>query len=236
MTYHGSDLLGTINEQGKKTWFSKPAVVAGQILSHLADAVIVQSKQMARKLKRKDVYIIPHEVDCDVFKPQPQNEARAMLHLDLSKKYLLFAADPSIAVKRYPLAKAVAEHLRRKDSTIQLLVAYREPQPRLAVFMNACDALIFPSYQEGSPNIVKQAMACNLPIVATDVGDVRELIGETEGCYICEPEMAQFADRLGQVLSQRRRTQGLERVRDLTGAAVAQKLIRVYECMLRKQA
>lgn len=229
VTYHGSDLLGEINEQGKKTWFSSSAVAAGQILSHFADAVIVQNKHMASKLKRKDVYIIPQEIDFEVFHPVPREEAQAALHLDPSKTYVLFAANPGIPVKRYPLAKAVAESLRQEDSTIELLVVYREPQTRLALFMSACDALIFTSYQEGSPNIVKQAMACNLPIVATDVGDVRELISDTEGCYVSKPTVSEFVDRVGQVLCRRRRTCGREHVRALANGVVAQKLVRVYE-------
>ncbi len=237
VTYHGSDLLGVINEDGKKTAFSKLVVAAGQILAQCVDAVIVQNEEMASKLKRKKgVYIIPCEVDFDVFRPTPREDARAALDLDPNKKYLLFAANPSIAVKRFPLAKQVVDHLRQKDPTVELIVACREPQVRLALFMSACDALVFPSYQEGSPNIVKQAMACNLPIVATDVGDVRQIISHTPGCYICRPEVAGFAERLTEILRSRNRTNGREQVRQFSGTAMAQKLIRVYEETLARRA
>jgi glycosyltransferase involved in cell wall biosynthesis len=101
--------------------------------------------------------------------------------------------------------------------------------------MNACDALIFTSFQEGSPNIVKQAMACNLPIVATDVGDVREVIGRTAGCYACSPSVAELAGRLQDVLSRRERTQGREAIHHLAGPQVARQVIQVYEDTLRRQ-
>jgi glycosyltransferase involved in cell wall biosynthesis len=79
-------------------------------------------------------------------------------------------------------------------------------------------------------------MACNLPIVATDVGDVRELISNTGACYISKPQVDEFVDRLGQVLRHRGRTRGREHVRALANGVVAQKLIRVYEEILKRRA
>jgi teichuronic acid biosynthesis glycosyltransferase TuaC len=113
---------------------------------------------------------------------------------------------------------------------------HRETQERLALYMSACDALLFPSYQEGSPNIVKQAMACNLPIVATDVGDVRQVIGDCEGCYVCEPSAAEFAARVTQVLSRGMRTHGREHIRHLDSSTVSRRLVEIYEHVLRTRA
>ncbi len=234
VSYCGDDLLGTINAQGQKTRFSKLAVAAGQILGQHVDAVIVKSKEMASKLKRDDVYIIPHEVDFEVFRPVEKDRARAALGLDPCKKYLLFAANPQISVKRFPLAQAAAEYLSQRDPSIELLVVYKETQDRLALYMNACDALVFPSYQEGSPNIVKQAMACNLPIVATDVGDVREIIGNTKGCSVCNPSVTEFAARLEQILRLRERTQGRQDIRHLDSATLTGKVVQVYAETLKK--
>ncbi len=198
-------------------------MIAGRILSNQADAVIVKSQEMPSKLKRQDVHIIPHEIDLEVFRPAEKEKARAALGLDPRKKYLLFAANPKIPVKRFPLAKAVADELQKQDSSIALLAIYKEPQDRLAL------------YQEGSPNVVKQAMACNLPIVSTDVGDVRDVIGATKGCYVCKPDVREFADCLVDVLRRRERTQGREKVKHLSGPAVAQRVIEVYEQVLSKR-
>jgi glycosyltransferase involved in cell wall biosynthesis len=102
--------------------------------------------------------------------------------------------------------------------------------------MSASDALVFPSYQEGSPNIVKQAMACNLPIVATEVGDVKEIISDTRKCHICPPDAAQFARKLAEVVSSPERTNGREHVQHLAGPIVAHRLIRIYEETLGTRA
>ena len=233
VTYHGDDLLGTVNEQGKKARWSALVVAAGKKLAQHVDAAIVQTPEMASKLTKSRVFVIPHEVDFEVFKPTQRMQARATLGLQADKKYLLFAANPQIPVKRFPLAKAVAEWLVRRDPSIELLVVSREPQDRLALYMSACDVLVFPSYQEGSPNVVKQAMACNLPIVATDVGDIRQVIGKTSDCYVCNPSVTEFAARITQVLSHSGRTDGRERVRHLDPATVSERIIEVYERVLR---
>jgi teichuronic acid biosynthesis glycosyltransferase TuaC len=235
VSFCGDDILGTVNKKGTQTLPGRLAVFAGHILSHFADAVIVKSPEMAGKLKRKDVFVIPHEIDFEVFHPVDKASARATLGLYSRKKYLLFAANPQIPVKRFPLAKAIADEMKQEDPSIELITVYQETQDRLALFMNACDALVFTSFQEGSPNIVKQAMACNLPIVSTDVGDVREVIGATSGCYVCEPRVAEFAARLRDILRRNERTQGRKNVGHLSGPAVAQKLIQVYEETLRKK-
>ena len=261
VTFHGDDLLGTVNTRGKKTLLSALIVAAGRRLARSVDAVIVQSQEMARKLeseahryngnqaeavivksrdmasklKRENVHIIPHEIDFDVFQPVEKEQARALLGLDPHKKYLLFAANPKIPVKRFPLAQAVAEELQKQDPSVELLAIYKETQDRLALFMGACDALIFTSYQEGSPNVVKQAMACNLPIVSTDVGDVRDVIGSTKGCYVCKPDVKEFAEILAGALSPGERTRGREKVSHLSGPAVAQKVIAVYEQVLSRR-
>jgi teichuronic acid biosynthesis glycosyltransferase TuaC len=237
VSYLGSDLLGSIKDaQGVKTRSSLLGRLACQVLAQLVDAVIVKSPEMAAKLWRKDVYVIPNEVNFEVFRPIDRDQARRMLHLDPRKPYVLFAANPKIHRKGFPLAKAAAEQLAEWDPSIELLVVYKETQELLALYMNACDALVFPSFQEGSPNIVKQAMACNLPIVATDVGDVRELIGKTQGCHICSRDVLEFAGRLREILGSQQRTQGRHDIRHLDRPFVARKIINVYEETLNKQA
>jgi teichuronic acid biosynthesis glycosyltransferase TuaC len=235
VTFHGDDLLGTINRRGKHTYLSQALAAAGRVLGRLVDAVVVQSQQMASRLHGSNVYVIPHEVDLHTFSPLDQDTARLALNLEPQKKYLLFAANPQIPVKRFPLAKAVVEHLRKLDPAVELLVVHRETQERLALYLNACDALVFPSHQEGSPNVVKQAMACNLPIAATDVGDVREIIANTAGCHICRPSIEDFTERLSEILHFRKRTNGREHVRHLDRHIVAQQVIHVYEQTLRKK-
>jgi glycosyltransferase involved in cell wall biosynthesis len=236
LTFHGDDLLGTIGANGRQTLFSRGVVFGGKVLARRIDAVVVQNQKMAALLRsHPNVHVIPHEVDLDLFRPAGRDEARRLLGLDLDRRYVLFASPPDIAVKRFPLAQEAVESLRRRDPSVELLVVFKETQARLALYMSACDALVFSSYQEGSPNIVKQAMACNLPIVATDVGDVAEVIGDTEGCFVVDPDAHAFADRLQAILLSRMRTRGRERVRHLDGPLVAGRLRDLYSDVVARR-
>jgi glycosyltransferase involved in cell wall biosynthesis len=78
-------------------------------------------------------------------------------------------------------------------------------------------------------------MACNLPIVSTDVGDVQEIIGKSDGCFISRPDVREFARHLSGILRDRERTNGREQVRHLAGPAVARRIIEVYEQVLRNR-
>jgi teichuronic acid biosynthesis glycosyltransferase TuaC len=197
-------------------------------------ATIVQSEEMARALRRPDVHIVPCEVDFDVFHPVARSAARAELGLDPDARYMLFAANPQIAVKNYPFAKAVAQRARERFPDAALLTIHEATQPRLALYMNACDVLLFPSYQEGSPNVVKQALACNLPIVATDVGDVRAVIGDAPECAVVDHDLDVFTKHVEEVLASRARTIGAPHVAQFAPAHIGSALIEIYSDVLRR--
>lgn len=233
LTFHGDDLLGTCDADGRTELWSRPVAAAGRALGERVDGVIVQTEQMARRFRRRDVHVLPHEVDLDLFSPTPREAARRELGLRAEGRYVLFAASPSVAVKNFGMARDAVAELRRADPQVELIVCAHEPQPRLALFMSACDVLAFPSWQEGSPNVIKQAMACNLPIVATDVGDVRSVIGGTDGCHVVGFAGDGFTTHLREELSLRRRTNGREAVGHFGGERVARQLLEVYDDVAR---
>jgi glycosyltransferase involved in cell wall biosynthesis len=236
LTFHGSDLLGVTDVHGRTTTWSRAAAAAGRVLARRVDAVIVQSDEMARQLPGLDnVHVIPCEIDLDLFKPRDRADARRELGLDLHKRYVLFGASPDIGVKRFPLARDAVARLSEVDPAVELLVVHREVQERFALYLSACDALVFTSYHEGSPNVVKQAMACNLPIVATDVGDVRQIVLGTDGCHVVEPRVTAVAHGLEQVLSGPAHTAGRDVVAHLGRAPVARRLVDVYQHVLSRR-
>jgi glycosyltransferase involved in cell wall biosynthesis len=234
VTFHGDDLLGTVDESGRRTRPSELVVAGGKALTGMVDATIVQSEEMARASWSSRTFVVPHEVDFELFRPLERAECRAELGLDPDRPYVLFAADPGIPVKRYPLARAAVDQLVAEGVDAELVVVHREPQPRLVQYMNACNALILTSWQEGSPNVVKQAMACNVPVVSTDVGDVRQLMGGTDGCHVCAADPSELAKALVDVFERNRPTAGRDAVAHLTCDLVAARLIEVYETVLRE--
>lgn len=233
VTFHGDDLLGTVDAQGRTVPSSRAVAALGKVLARRVDAVIVQNARMAEMLADAvDVRIVPCEVDLELFRPADRADACARVGLDPDRRHVLFAANPEIPVKRFPLARAAVDRLRSSEPDVELVVVHREPQVRLVDYMNACDVLVFPSFQEGSPNVVKQAMACNLPVVATDVGDVRDVLGSTAGCVIVEAEVDAVAAGLAATLAKPARTDGRQRVERFRPEVVARQLIAVYQAAI----
>jgi glycosyltransferase involved in cell wall biosynthesis len=96
------------------------------------------------------------------------------------------------------------------------------------LYLNACDVLVFSSLQEGSPNIIKEALACNCPIVATDVGDVSERIRNIPGCYIADFTPGDFSCNIVKALDFNGRTNGRASLKNLSTEKVAFDIKRIY--------
>lgn len=235
LTYHGSDLQGAPDSDGRYALSDRIIGAGGRAFAEVVDTVIVQNDEMARRLRRGDAHVIPHEVDLSLFTPFDRDTARAELGLDPRRPYVLFAASPHKPNKNFPLAQAAIELVRKTHPDVELVVVHRDPQPRLMLHMNACDVLVFPSRMEGSPNIIKQAMACNLPIVASRAGDIAQLIGGTEGCHLAGFSAYEFATLLSAELDRRRRTNGRRAMAQFAPEIVARRLVSVYERTLRER-
>ncbi len=236
VSFCGSDLQGTMaNFQGRITRRSKAEIFMGKMLSRLAEAVIVKSKKMKRVLPRQDAYVIPNGVDLDMFKPVPREEARLLLELPLGKSLILFAGNPRVRCKRFDLAQGAYGLVKERIPDVEMLVLRGKKHELVPLYMNACDVLLLPSEQEGSPNVVKEALACNLPIVAADAGDIRDNIEEIEGNYVCEREIQDIAEKLNWVLEKPYRTNGREKAEEFEIQKTARRIIAVYEAVLNKK-
>jgi len=98
------------------------------------------------------------------------------------------------------------------------------------LLMNAVDVVLMTSFSEGSPQFIKEAMACNCPIVSVPVGDVPDVINEVEGCYISTYEAADIVAKLKQALKLEKRTEGRNRIIELglDSETVAKRILEVY--------
>jgi glycosyltransferase involved in cell wall biosynthesis len=195
------------------------------------DAVIVKSEQMKKAIHgpQQKIFIVPNGVNFTQFCPLARNEARTALGWDQERYYVLFGNNPDIAVKNYPLAKATIERLRAHGIEAELVVANGLPHDTVGLYMNASNALLLTSFAEGSPNVVKEAMACNIPVVSTNVGDVAEVIGRTEGCSVCPLDPDALASGLEKALHHTGRTTGRADIQHLNSETIAQRIITIYQ-------
>jgi glycosyltransferase involved in cell wall biosynthesis len=239
VSFMGDDLLGTPDAAGRVSAASNLVVQIDRWVARTVDAVIVKSAEMARIVAPVRAHVIPNGVDLGAFSPMDAADARAALGWPHGKRYVLFAGNPETPRKGFPLARAAAiEAEERMAEPLELVPLARVAPDRVALYMNACDAMLMTSFLEGSPNVVKEAMACNLPVVSVPVGDVPELLADVSGCAVCRRDPHELGGALIQVLQRGQRTNGrvaLER-KGLDVASVARKVMDVYvDVLARKQ-
>lgn len=215
----GSDLTGRIGYLSKQC-------------SKLVDEVIVMSEGMEDKLDQ-EANVIPHGIDMTIFRPMSQQTAQESIDWSLGAKHVLFPYDPSRDVKNYPLAERVTEAVNRKlPSDVKLHIILGVDHSSIPVYMNAADVLLLTSFREGSPNTVKEALACELPVVATDVGDVRKQLAGVDPSRVCtsEPELARA---LAEVLERGERSDGREHVQHLSIERMGKQITNIYRKALK---
>jgi glycosyltransferase involved in cell wall biosynthesis len=232
ITYHGDDLLGTPAAGGGQTAKSRVARALGRWAAPRAGAVVVVSRQLFEALPEGDVraraHVIPLGIDIERFRPMPRADACRALGLDPARRRILFAADPANVGKRFALARAAAEIVRGRDPGADLHVVHGRPPDTMPLEMNASDVLLLTSVSEGSPMVVKEALACNLPVVSVDVGDVAERVRGVSGCRIVPPDAAAIAEALREALAAGSRSDGRRAVEELSHRRVAERLLAVY--------
>ena len=230
VSFCGDDVLGSTGRTGRITRRSRILARLSHIAARRADAIVVKSEEMRARLRADmEVDVIPNGVDLDLFAPLPLHEARRRLGWSETGRVVLFAASPEYRVKNWPLARDVVDMLRTRGHDVRLEAFFGRPQADLVAAMSAADVLLLPSYHEGSPNVVKEAMAVGLPVVAAPVGDCVERL---EGCHpsaIAELDVMAFTTAVEHVLDTGGRSNGREMVASLALDVVARRILDVYE-------
>jgi len=235
-TYHGEELQGIFGTAGRCTLKGRALIGLSQLLSRRVDEVIVVSERLGRLLSRKDHHVIPGGVDLERFRPLARETARQRLGWPTESRIVLFSAlDPHKPIKRLWLARAAMETAARQVDA-ELRIASGVPPETMPLYLNASDALLLTSVREGSPTVIKEALACNLPIVSTDVGDVSELTLDVRPGAVCAPTPEALGAALVEVLRQPLRSNGRSRAEELDAQRLAARVLEVYEQALATRA
>ena len=238
LSFMGDDVFGAHTAQNKRDFKSWLLTWLGRAVQPFVQAVICKSPSMMKAVYRKNIcHLIPNGVRLEQFGVNEQGY-REELGLDPDKKYVLFLGDPSNANKNVALVESALDLLNPPDT--ELLVRYKVSHDLVVKYLNSADVFVLCSFSEGSPNVVKEAMACNCPMVVTDVGDAAMVAGNTAGCYVSPTfEAEDFAEKLKLALrfaQKTGRTRGRENLvkLGLDAASIARKIIGVYDAALNK--
>lgn len=223
LTHHGPEVLGYPRWQA---WLCR-------LVTPLFDEVIYVTEELRRTLRDADGWVIPCGVDLDAFAPVPRAQARVELGLPAEKPLVLWAGEYWRPEKRFELVKQTMEHITAMLPEAELVLLSKKPHHVVPLYMSACDALLLTSDAEGSPMVVKEAMACNLPIVSVQVGDVPEVIDDTPGCALAERDSQDLAAKLEPLLRVPRRSHGRIRIDYLRHDRIAQQVLDVYLAAIR---
>ncbi|MEX2232404.1 MAG: glycosyltransferase [Cyclobacteriaceae bacterium] len=232
----GSDAYGNYVGENKALFFSRYLTLLTYLIQPFVSAIISKSRNIEKYvyLKRKS-FIIPNGIDTAKFKSSERNY-RDELALNSNTKKILFLGSKNNVRKNLKLVQNALSYLNWKD--VELVNPYPVAHEYVPKYLNSVDVLAVCSYMEGSSNVVKEAMACNCPIVATDVGDVKWVLGDTEGCFIASFKPEDYAAKLSEALmfsEKHGRTQGEQRIKelDLDSINVAGRIVEIYKRVLR---
>ena len=198
----------------------------------MVDFVIFVQRDMVDCLEFNGRYeVIPCGVDLDLFKPLEKEWCRRKLGLPIDRKIIFFPASPENVNKGIELLRQAVKHLDRAD--IDLITAGSINHDEMPTYMSAADVIVQLSDFEASPMVLKEAMAVSVPVVFSDVGDVRIVIGDAEGCFISRRSCEDVAFNISNALGMTGRSAGRWRIIEsrLALSEIADRVIDVYNCL-----
>lgn len=217
-TYHGCD----INKLSLRVFSFFPLLFSRH-------NIFVSRKQVQKvRLIARRHSIIPCGVDFDIFYPISKQEARSELGWNESEKIILFSSEFSRKEKNAVLAQD-ALHLLPEYKLVELKNFSRH---EVFLALNACDAGLLTSIREGSPMFIKELIACERPVVSTDVGDVSELINNTKGCNIVPFNAEKIAEALKQSVSFKKIEYPKEILSKIDNNKIAKRVLAIYQSII----
>jgi len=230
-SYLGDDLLGTRKADGRFPLARRLRRAVLRCSAYTVARTITKSREMEvalpeRRRSRNDV--IPSGVDARAFVPMPRAQARSVLGWDQNAKIVLFGGNPRFAGKRLWLAEAACAAAERQVGAIQLETMSGIAPQDVPLVMNASDCLLLTSITEGSPNVVKEALMCNVPVISTPVGDVADLLENVSPSWICAPSVDALAGAIAKCVRLGTRSNGRSTSLHLNTGVIAGLILGVY--------
>lgn len=233
-SYLGSDLLGIKSKSIFKALMGKLFTGLNRRYSRYDTHAIVKTAEMAELLAphAKEISVIPNGVDTDMFNVSDRLEAKEKLNLPKNKMVILFPADTCLMVKNFDLLRNALKEVDMKNYHLVTFERGNIPYTMVPTYLRAADLVVCTSHHEGSPNIIKEAMACNCTIFSTDCGDVKWLLKGVLDGRILPPTKTAWTEAINDLIE--RGYAGVSNARevlnekDLGIEKVAERIMAIY--------
>ena len=199
-----------------------------QLAARLTRHLIVVDQRSAERVRSPHLQVIPIGVDTDRFRPMDRIEARRRLGLDVDRPYVLFSSDPARPEKDYPLFRRALRAIQQRVPSAREFVLHGHDYYLVPTILNAVDVLVMTSRAEASPTVVKEAILCNLPVVSTDVGDVRLRLTGVHPAAVLGRDADALAGAASAILLSGHRSNGRSRAPDVDLERTAEKMVSFY--------
>lgn len=215
VTFHGSDINNKLLRG------------ISSFVSILSDCSVFVSEQLKQKLtfKNKNSFVVPCGVDFDLFYPMDKNEAKVKAGIDTAINYILFSSSFDNWVKNFPLAKKATEHFPE----YQLMEIKNRTRKEVNYLLNGAELVLLTSFTEGSPQITKEALACNKKIVSVKVGDIEEQLEKASGCFLCNHSETELVNAIAKALEYSEPMDNRQLAEKYNSEEIANRIIEIYK-------
>ena len=220
ITFHGSDI------NLKKNY------IFSRLAANLSNDNIFVHPKLPEKLKihSKKINIIPCGINTNTFRPFSKNASKELLGLDKNTRYILFSSAFDNPIKNAPLAIKATKRFKKTN----LIELKNYTKKEVCLLMNAADLLLITSFSETGPIVAKEAIACNCPIISTDVGDVKTLIHNIRNCFITNFDHVDICQKINLIFESDERSDGSESMQRFSLGKIAKKVSKVYSTAVQK--
>jgi len=231
-SFIGTDILGAqVGGSFRlriKCWLRSLVLRRHAVLMSATTTTSAEMETLLTPRARPRNTVMPQGTDRDRFRPRDRDEARRELGWPVDSKVVLFAGRADAPEKRIWIAEEVIDIVRTRIPKVELRIASGIPSSEMPLHYAAADCLLHTSVSEGSPNVVKEALACDLPVVATPAGDIRELLDGVEACVVREADPEALSKAVIDILETSRRSNGRALTEHLGVDAIARRTLDCY--------
>ncbi|HWY11250.1 MAG TPA: glycosyltransferase [Bacteroidia bacterium] len=194
---------------------------------------IAKSEEIKKKLAVRNSTIIPNGVNLHFFKPIDKKLSQKQIGWNSDCFHILFASSPDRPEKNFALANESFINLKLAEPNVNMHFLENVGEEKIVHFFNAADLLLLTSFYEGSPNVIKEAMACNCPIVTTNVGDIQEVTKGTANVIIVPYNSEKISGAMSVILKESKRSNGREFIKPLSSDLIAERIIEIYKEVIK---